>query len=146
MRDAMGGALKILHFSAKWCPFCPASERAFEMFRDKHPRIQAELVDIDLQPDVANRYHIDAVPSDVIVGGSRPLHDACYTLDEFEAFWRTSTERPDKAAPAKKPAQKKPAKKAKKVAKKPAKKKPAHRPAPKAKAKQKKPAKKAKHR
>ena len=81
---------------------------------------------------MANRYHIDAVPSDVIVGGSRPLHDACNTLDEFEAFWRTSTERPDKAAPAKKPAPKKPAKKA------------AHRPAPKA--KQKKPAKKAKHR
>jgi hypothetical protein len=92
----------------------------------KHPRVQAELIDIDQQSAVADRYHIDAVPSDVIVGGPRPIHGACYDLDEFEALWRAATEKPEKKMPAKKKtAPKKTAPKktvAKKAAKKPAKK------------------------
>jgi hypothetical protein len=77
---------------------------------------------VDEQADVADRYHIDAVPSDVIVGGSRPIHGACYDLDEFEVFWRTATEKPEKKMPAKKKPVHKPAKKVKKVVGKPAKK------------------------
>ncbi|HEY3447223.1 MAG TPA: thioredoxin domain-containing protein [Myxococcales bacterium] len=131
-------ATKLIHFTARWCPFCPASERAFHLLREKHPRLQAELVDVDEDPALADRYHIDAVPSDVIVGGQRPIHGACYDLDDFEAFWRNATEKPEKKMPAKKPAKKiakktaarkpvkkivkKPARKAVRAAKKPAKK------------------------
>ena len=116
-------ATKLIHFSARWCPFCPASERAFHLFKEKHPRLQAELVDVDEQAGLADRYHIDAVPSDVIVGGPRPIHGACYDLDEFEAFWRNATEKPEKKMPAKKIVKKVAAKKpVKKIAKKPAKK------------------------
>ena len=128
---------KLIHFTARWCPFCPASERAFQLFKEKHPRFQAELVDVDENPALADRYHIDAVPSDVIVGGPRPIHGACYNLEELEAFWRNATEKPEKrkmpakktapksakktAAPAKKAAAaKKPARTATRAAKKPA--------------------------
>lgn len=135
---------KLIHFTAKWCPFCPASERSFELFREKHPRLQAELIDVDQDPATADRYHIDAVPSDVVVGGSRPIHGACYTLEEFEAFWRTATEKPEKKKmPAKKPAKKIAAKKAPAAKKVAAKKAPAKKVAAK-KAPAKKPAKKAK--
>lgn len=116
-------ATKLIHFTARWCPFCPASERSFHLFKDKHPRLQAELVDVDEDSAQADRYHIDAVPSDVIVGGPRPIHGACYDLDDFEAFWRNATEKPEKKMPAKKPAKKPVKKAAKKIAaKKPAKK------------------------
>jgi hypothetical protein len=82
-------------------------------------------VDIDEHPEIAGRYHIDAVPSDVIIGGPRPLHEACYNIDDYEAFWRGATEKPDKAALAKKAAPKgAPAKKAAPPPKKPAPKKP----------------------
>ena len=76
---------------------------------------------MDEQSDLADRYHIDAVPSDVIVGGPRPIHGACYDLDEFEVFWRTATQRPEKKMPAKKAAQKPAKRLAKKPVKKPAK-------------------------
>ncbi|MGC4113206.1 MAG: thioredoxin domain-containing protein [Myxococcales bacterium] len=126
-------ATKLIHFTARWCPFCPASERAFHLFKEKHPRLQAELIDVDEDSATADRYHIDAVPSDVIVGGPRPIHGACYDLDDFEAFWRNATEKPEKKMPvksvkktvAKKPVAKKPAKKAAKPAKKAVAKKPA---------------------
>ena len=96
--------------------------------------MQAELVDVDEDVALADRYHIDAVPSDVIVGGSRPIHGACYDLDEFEVFWRNATEKPEKKMPAKKPA--------KKTVKAPAARKPAKKPARTATRTAKKPAKK----
>lgn len=122
--------MRILHFTAKWCPFCPASERAFAQFRDKHPRVEAELIDVDEQPDLANRHHVDAVPTDLILGGARPLQGACYTLEEFEVLWRKATEKEKPMPAAKKTAAKKTVAKkapAKKVAAKkaPAKKAPA---------------------
>ena len=58
--------MKLLDFYATWCGPCKVQKPIVEKL-SKELRIEAEFIDIDERPEVAEKYQIRAVPSIVVI-------------------------------------------------------------------------------
>jgi len=58
--------MKLLEFYATWCGPCKVQKPIVEKL-SKELRIEAEFIDIDERPEVAEKYQIRAVPSIVVI-------------------------------------------------------------------------------
>ena len=60
----------MLEFSATWCGPCrrqkPIYEEAIKKYGDK---IDMRSIDVDENPELANRYHIEAIPAFIFING-----------------------------------------------------------------------------
>ena len=75
------GSVRLLLFSAGWCPACRRLEASgvLERFASKHPDVPVERVDVDSQGQRAAQYGIRAIPTVVLVDSAgtelaRPSH------------------------------------------------------------------------
>jgi len=85
---------KILYFTAKWCAPCHYFERVVENVLEE-PALERYFsltkVDVDVYPDLMNKYEIMAVPTIVIVDDSGNVLGTVVgakTSDEFRGFLR----------------------------------------------------------
>ena len=58
--------MKLLEFYATWCGPCKVQKPIVEKL-SKELLIEAEFIDIDERPEVAEKYQIRAVPSIVVI-------------------------------------------------------------------------------
>jgi thiol-disulfide isomerase/thioredoxin len=58
--------MKLLEFYATWCGPCKVQKPIVEKL-SKELQIEAEFIDIDERPEVAEKYQIRAVPSIVVI-------------------------------------------------------------------------------
>lgn len=58
--------MKLLEFYATWCGPCKVQKPIVEKL-SKELQIEAEYIDIDERPEVAEKYQIRAVPSIVVI-------------------------------------------------------------------------------
>jgi len=58
---------KIIMFSATWCAPCQRTKPVFNTLKESANGVQYELVDVDEQAHVAEKYNIRAVPTFVLL-------------------------------------------------------------------------------
>jgi len=60
-------SLKLIKFSAVWCPPCKVLQPVWEQLVDEIHDVEFESVDIDKEPKLATQYKISAVPTIVFI-------------------------------------------------------------------------------
>ena len=64
----------LVDFSATWCPPCraiaPTIDALAEEFRG---RVKVATIDVDAEPEIAERYHVRAMPTLLILQGGKVL-------------------------------------------------------------------------
>jgi len=60
-------SLKLIKFSAIWCPPCRALQPVWEQLVDEIHDVEFEAVDVDNEPKLAKQYKVSAVPTIVFV-------------------------------------------------------------------------------
>ena len=84
--------LKVLKFSATWCPPCRMLQPIWDEVVDEVHDVAFEMVDIDKDPGLARQYGISAVPTMVFLKddnvaatlmGLRPKQDILDTIDNL---------------------------------------------------------------
>lgn len=58
--------MRLLRFTADWCPACKRFAPIIEGFAEKHG-IDLVTVDVEQEPDVAERYSVQSLPTLVVV-------------------------------------------------------------------------------
>lgn len=59
---------RILAFTAKWCPAC-----TFDKAQIKQSGLDVEMIDVDEQPELADHYHINVLPTYLILENDREV-------------------------------------------------------------------------
>jgi len=68
--DNAAGRPQVLEFSATWCGPCKQQKPIFEQAVSKYgSRISMTSVDVDANPELAQRYNVDAVPTFIFIDG-----------------------------------------------------------------------------
>lgn len=65
--------LKVVIISASWCKPCTAMKKGLEELKKDHPDLSYEVLDVDANPDLVDRYRIQSVP--VVVFRDATDHD-----------------------------------------------------------------------
>ena len=60
-------SLKVMKFSAIWCPPCKALQPIWEKLVDEMHDVEFEAIDIDKEPKITKQYGVSAVPTIVFV-------------------------------------------------------------------------------
>ena len=59
--------MKIIKYYADWCGPCKAYAPVFDKFKESHPEIECISIDIDKNPQSAERHGIRNIPATVIL-------------------------------------------------------------------------------
>ena len=80
--------MKIIKFEAEWCGPCKMSRPHWDKFKETHPSIQMEVVDVDKNPEVANQYKVMSVPTLVVEedGVVKASRIGAFSLSTLEAL------------------------------------------------------------
>ncbi len=65
--------LRLLDFYAAWCPPCQAQAPILEELVRRHPEVEVVKIDIDRNPELADRYDVMAVPTLVLMSDDREV-------------------------------------------------------------------------
>lgn len=66
--------LSVIDFTAAWCGPCKQISPVFEQIAESTPSILCVKVDIDEEPDLANRCMVTSVPSFVFYRNGKEVH------------------------------------------------------------------------
>ena len=61
--------MKVLKFYADWCGPCKAYAPTFEAFKEAHPEIDCESIDIDKNQELAQKHGIKNIPATLFLFG-----------------------------------------------------------------------------
>ena len=80
--------MKVIKFSSENCAPCRASKPHWDNFKETHPSIQMEVVDVDKNPEVANQYKVMSVPTLVVEedGVVKASRIGAFSLSTLEAL------------------------------------------------------------
>lgn len=80
--------MKLIKFSSENCAPCRASKPRWDKFKETHPSIQMEVVDVDKNPEVANQYKVMSVPTLVVEedGVVKASRIGAFSLSTLEAL------------------------------------------------------------
>lgn len=63
--------MKVLDFYADWCGPCQMLKPIIEQVEKEHPEIEFEAINIDDQPELAEKYGVMSIPTLVIMDGDK---------------------------------------------------------------------------
>jgi thioredoxin-like negative regulator of GroEL len=72
--------MQVLIFGAPWCAACKVLKKQME--GQTFPGFDIRHVDMDLQPEMANHYHVKSLPS-VVIPEKHTLRTGITTLKQF---------------------------------------------------------------
>lgn len=61
--------MKVLDFYADWCGPCQMLKPIIEQVEKEHPEIEFEAINIDDQPELAEKYGVMSIPTLVVMDG-----------------------------------------------------------------------------
>lgn len=80
--EAAPGKPRVLEFSATWCGPCKRQKPIYEEAKKKYgDRIDMESIDVDENPELAQKYHVDAVPTFIFLDGRGKIAGRANFLD-----------------------------------------------------------------
>lgn len=62
-----GGKPALIDFWAAWCPPCMMQSPIVDEFAEAHPEIRVGKVNVDEQPELANKYGVESIPTLVLI-------------------------------------------------------------------------------
>jgi len=85
------GKLKVMDFYATWCGPCKAMAPAMEEMEKKYVgKIEFQKIDVDQEPDLANKYNISGVPTIIVLSPEGKILDSmvgAQTADELDKMF-----------------------------------------------------------
>ncbi len=63
--------LRALVFVSKWCPYCEFFKLVVERLKERFPEVRFEVVDVEENPELAERYNVEMLPTTVLLNGER---------------------------------------------------------------------------
>ena len=82
--------LKVIKFSAVWCPPCNALAPIFTKVMEGFPGVEVELCDIDENPDLALKMNIRSVPTIVFLVDGKVMDSIVGLVKKEEIILRVS--------------------------------------------------------
>ncbi|PJF44342.1 MAG: hypothetical protein CUN55_04465 [Phototrophicales bacterium] len=68
MNEIPEGQSAILYFTAEWCSVCKLQQQpAMQQFIAENPNVKVVTIDIEVMPEVAQRWHILSLPTTIIL-------------------------------------------------------------------------------
>jgi len=83
--------MKLMLFTAPWCGQCKAYHPTVDKFMKKHPQIEFEEVNVELQEEVATEYNVKSLPTTIIIswdGSEFNRATGIQSLDQLEKLIR----------------------------------------------------------
>ncbi len=77
--------LRALVFVSRRCPYCLYFRRTVEKLRLKFPEIAFEFVDVEENPELAERFDVEILPTTVLLNGNKVVGGFMGFVDERTA-------------------------------------------------------------
>jgi len=77
--------LRALVFVSRWCPYCTYFKKIVEKLKPKFPEIEFEFVDVEKNPELAEKFDVEILPTTIILNGDEAVGGIMGFVDEWTA-------------------------------------------------------------
>ena len=65
--------LRALVFVSRWCPYCEFFKLVVEKLKRRFPEVVFDIVDVEENPELAERYNVEMLPTLVLLNGDKVI-------------------------------------------------------------------------